>query len=140
MIIVSGKVDGAQELYTTDILAGYSSSTIAWIGSIQLALVLRRVHRSLARTAAHVKHSGGLISGRLFDKGLLKHTVVIGSTLYVFWCVLALHTSLFQVFRVKYVLAHSIFMTSLSRTYWQLLLAQGIGQGLGMGLLCVFIR
>ncbi|CCM04654.1 uncharacterized protein FIBRA_06838 [Fibroporia radiculosa] len=59
----------------------------------------------------------GLPAGRLFDAGYFHHTSVIGSFLYVF----------------------SIFMLSLAdpRRYYQLVLSQGVGMGLGSGLLLV---
>lgn len=55
----------------------------------------------------------GTFSGRATDAGYFKFTLFIGATLEVF----------------------CIFMTSLSTEYWQLFLAQGLGQGIGCGLM-----
>lgn len=55
----------------------------------------------------------GCISGPLFDAGYLKHLIVVGGSLYVF----------------------CMMMTSIATEYWQILLAHGIGVGLGMGLI-----
>ncbi|KAL4864983.1 major facilitator superfamily domain-containing protein [Aspergillus spectabilis] len=55
----------------------------------------------------------GTFSGRATDAGYFKITLTIGAVLELF----------------------SIFMTSLCTKYWQLFLAQGIGQGIGCGLM-----
>ncbi|KAJ6111628.1 hypothetical protein N7523_007689 [Penicillium sp. IBT 18751x] len=55
----------------------------------------------------------GTFSGRATDAGYFRFTLTIGATLEVF----------------------SIFMTSLCTKYWQLFLAQGLGQGIGCGLM-----
>ncbi|KAL4783942.1 major facilitator superfamily domain-containing protein [Aspergillus varians] len=55
----------------------------------------------------------GMFSGRATDAGYFRLTLTIGAVLEVF----------------------CIFMTSLSTKYWQLFLAQGIGQGIGCGLM-----
>ena len=55
---------------------------------------------------------GGLAAGPLFDAGYFKITLVVGLVLISF----------------------SMFMTSLCKTYWQVLLAQGFCIGIGMGL------
>jgi MFS family permease len=55
----------------------------------------------------------GIISGRLTDAGYFRITTIIGAFLVVF----------------------GTFMTSLSQTYWQILLAQGLCTGLGNGFL-----
>lgn len=55
----------------------------------------------------------GCISGPLFDAGYLKHLIIVGGSLYVF----------------------CMMMTSIATEYWQILLAHGIGVGLGMGLI-----
>ncbi|EPS26585.1 hypothetical protein PDE_01522 [Penicillium oxalicum 114-2] len=57
----------------------------------------------------------GTFSGRATDAGFFRITVTIGAILNVF----------------------SIFMTSLCTQYWQLFLAQGLGQGIGCGLMFV---
>ena len=55
----------------------------------------------------------GTFAGRATDAGYFKLVLICGALLEVF----------------------SIFMTSLCTTYWQLFLAQGLGQGLGCGLM-----
>jgi MFS family permease len=57
----------------------------------------------------------GFLSGPIFDRGYLRHLLCVGSFLVVF----------------------GFMMTSLSRTYWQILLAQGFCTGIGAGLLFV---
>ncbi|VDB99736.1 unnamed protein product [Peniophora sp. CBMAI 1063] len=61
--------------------------------------------------------AGGLGSGRLLDMGYFRHTVLIGSLLYTF----------------------SLFMVSLAHPekYYQIFLSQGLGMGLGSGLIYV---
>lgn len=54
----------------------------------------------------------GLAAGPLFDAGYFKATITAGLFMIVF----------------------GMFMTSISNTYWQVLLAQGICVGIGMGL------
>ncbi|TFK51871.1 MFS general substrate transporter [Heliocybe sulcata] len=86
-----------QDYYQTHQLSNYSASSISWIGSLQLAFIFW----------------GGVMTGRLFDKGHMRITVFVGSVLSVF----------------------SLMMTSLASTYYQILLSQGVGLGLGLGLL-----
>lgn len=74
-----------------------SSSNISWIGSIQSFMVLL----------------GGLISGPLYDRGYLKHLIVVGAFGVVF--------------------GH--MMLSLTKEYYQALLAQGFVVGLGAGMM-----
>lgn len=54
----------------------------------------------------------GCIAGPLFDAGYLKSLIFAGGGLYVF----------------------SLMMTSIATQYWQIILAHGLGVGLGMGL------
>ncbi|CAK7220406.1 hypothetical protein SBRCBS47491_004178 [Sporothrix bragantina] len=85
--------------YVTDLLVdkhGGSSNDIAWIGSLQVALLL----------------IGGVVAGPLYDAGYVRQLIAVGLLLIVF----------------------GLFMTSLCTAYWQLILAQGVTVGLGMGL------
>ncbi|KAE9408584.1 MFS general substrate transporter [Gymnopus androsaceus JB14] len=79
----------------------YSSSTVSWIGSTQLWLVM----------------ASGIVSGRLYDQGYFYHLIIGGSVLFVF----------------------SLFMLSLAQPgqFYQIYLAQGIGAGLGIGMIYV---
>ncbi|KAF7349614.1 MFS general substrate transporter [Mycena sanguinolenta] len=90
-----------QDFYTRDYLAQSSSSAISWIGSINAFIVI----------------SGGLISGRLFDKGYFRFLVYGGCLLQSF----------------------SLFMLSLCKReqIYQIFLAQGVGLGLGAGMVYI---
>ncbi|KAJ6529667.1 MFS general substrate transporter [Mycena capillaripes] len=86
-----------QDFYTRDYLTHSSSSAISWIGSINAFIVI----------------SGGLISGRLYDRGYFYHLMWGGSLLQCF----------------------SLFMLSLCKReqFYQIFLAQGLGMGIGAG-------
>ncbi|WQF87048.1 Putative major facilitator superfamily, MFS transporter superfamily [Colletotrichum destructivum] len=55
--------------------------------------------------------AGGIVTGRLTDAGYFHHVTILGAALVVL----------------------GTFMTSISKTYWQVLLAQGLCVGLGNG-------
>ncbi|KAF7348859.1 hypothetical protein MVEN_01406000 [Mycena venus] len=86
-----------QDFYTRDYLTQSSSSAISWIGSISAFILI----------------SGGLVSGRLFDRGHFYLLLCGGSFLQCF----------------------SLFMLSLCgrEQYYQIFLAQGLGLGIGAG-------
>lgn len=86
-----------QAYYEQTLLSTTSPSTIAWIGSIQYALVF----------------IPGLVTGRLFDMGILRVPVVVASA----WVVMA------------------TFLVAECTTYWQFLLCQGFAVGLGCGVI-----
>jgi len=88
-----------------------SSSIISWIGSVQLFLQLAL----------------GPLAGALYDRGYFRHLLCVGSVIYIVW-------SAFSQVRKITKLTHSIFMTSLAKEYWQTMLTQGIGIGIGTGL------
>ena len=88
-----------QAFYTIDYLRHRDPSAIAWIGSTQACLLLIT----------------GVVAGRLYDMGYLRHLVAGGSLLTVF----------------------GFMMTSLSKELWQLVLAQGLCVGFGCGLMFV---
>ncbi|KAF7349617.1 MFS general substrate transporter [Mycena sanguinolenta] len=90
-----------QDFYTREYLAQSSSSAISWIGSINAFIVI----------------SGGLISGRLFDRGYFRFLVYGGCLLQSF----------------------SLFMLSLCKReqIYQIFLAQGVGLGLGAGMVYI---
>ncbi|KII88757.1 hypothetical protein PLICRDRAFT_176302 [Plicaturopsis crispa FD-325 SS-3] len=58
---------------------------------------------------------GGLPMGKLFDMGYMRPIMLVGSIWTVF----------------------CLMMTSLATTYWEILLAQGFGLGLGLGMLFI---
>ncbi|KAJ7820545.1 MFS general substrate transporter [Mycena leptocephala] len=90
-----------QDFYTRDYLTNSSSSAISWIGSVNALLVI----------------SGGLVAGRLYDRGHFYALLYGGSILMCF----------------------SLFMLSLCKPdqFYQIFLAQGLGVGLGAGALYV---
>ncbi|KAJ7763963.1 MFS general substrate transporter [Mycena maculata] len=95
-----------QDYYTLVYLNEHPPSVIAWIGSVQAFLLFAMA----------------IVSGRLFDHGYFRHTLVGGSAIYLV----------------------SLFLLSLAKPhhYYQIFLAQGIGMGIGMGLIflpCVSI-
>ena len=57
----------------------------------------------------------GILTGPIFDRGYVRHLIVTGTFLVVF----------------------GMMMTSLCKSYYQILLAQGICVGMGAG--CLFI-
>ncbi|KAK7018198.1 MFS general substrate transporter [Favolaschia claudopus] len=85
--------------YRRDYLTQSSSSAISWIGSINVFILV----------------SGGLICGRLFDRGYFRHLVYGGIFIQCF----------------------SLFMLSLCQReqYYQIFLAQGLGIGIGAAML-----
>jgi hypothetical protein len=87
---------GVFQTYYTEEL-GETRSTISWVGSLHLWVVL-------AMSA---------FSGRALDAGLFVPALILGSAIQVL----------------------GIFMTSLCRNFWQLLLAQGLTTGLGSGII-----
>lgn len=89
---------GAFQTYYTAILPE-SASTISWIGSTQACLLFAL----------------GLFSGRAFDAGLFRPTVLLGIAIQLV----------------------GIFTMSAAKTYWQLLLTQGICTGVGGGIFFV---
>ncbi|EIM92159.1 MFS general substrate transporter [Stereum hirsutum FP-91666 SS1] len=88
-----------QDFYATTWLSHSTASDISWIGSVGLFLEL----------------SLGLVSGKLYDAGYFRSTVVAGCVLFTF----------------------SFFMLSLTKEnhYYQVFLSQGLGMGLGLSLI-----
>ena len=85
-----------QSYYNDTLLPGTASSSISWIGSLQIFLAF----------------AIGSVSGRALDVGYLRQAVIAGSTLQIL----------------------AIMTASVSSTYWQLFLTQGLCKGLGDGL------
>jgi MFS family permease len=90
-----------QDFYTRSYLTQSSSSSISWIGSINSFMLI----------------SGGLLAGRLFDRGYFYYLMGAGCLLQAF----------------------SLFMLSLCKReqFYQIFLAQGLGMGIGAGLIYV---
>ncbi|KAJ7499842.1 MFS general substrate transporter [Mycena latifolia] len=90
-----------QDFYTREYLTHSSTSAISWIGSINATIAI----------------SGGLLAGRLYDRGYF-YSLLYGG------CI---------------ILSFSIFMLSLCKPdkYYQIFLAQGLGAGIGGGLFYV---
>ncbi|KAJ7635461.1 major facilitator superfamily domain-containing protein [Mycena polygramma] len=90
-----------QDFYTRDYLTESSTSAISWIGSVNALIIW----------------SGGLVAGRLYDRGHF-HLLLCGG------CLL-------QCF--------SLFMLSLCQReqLYQIFLAQGVGLGLGAGIVYI---
>ncbi|KAJ7727338.1 MFS general substrate transporter [Mycena olivaceomarginata] len=89
------------DFYTRNYLSQSLPSAISWIGSINVFII----------------NAGGLVSGRLYDRGHFYLLLYGGSLLQCF----------------------SLFMLSLCKPQklYQVLLAQGIGLSLGAGIVCV---
>ncbi|KAF2762457.1 MFS monocarboxylate transporter [Pseudovirgaria hyperparasitica] len=85
--------------YYASAFPGTTLSALSWAGSTQIFLLL------LIST----------LSGRVFDAGYYRLTLLVGSILQVV----------------------AIFMTSLASQYWQLFMAQGICGGIGAGIIYV---
>lgn len=88
-----------QSFYETTFITTGSSSAIAWIGTIQSALLV----------------FVGVFTGPLYDRGLYRSLLVAGTLLFLL----------------------GMFTLSWSKSFYQVLLSQGICIGLGGGLLYV---
>jgi len=86
-----------QSYYEEQVLPTTSPSTIAWIGSIEYALIF----------------IPGLLTGRLYDMGYVKVPISIASA----------------------TLVTSTFLVAECKTYWQLVLCQGILSGISCGVI-----
>lgn len=85
--------------YQSSLLKGYSSTDIAWPGTLSAVLI----------TAV------GVFTGPLFDRGYIRSLLLVGSFMVVF----------------------GMMMLSLSSSYYQIVLAQGVCVGIGSGLVYV---
>ncbi|THV06304.1 MFS general substrate transporter [Dendrothele bispora CBS 962.96] len=90
-----------QDFYARHYLTNSSASTISWIGSVNAFLVV----------------SGGLVAGRLFDRG------------YFYWL----------LYGGSILISFSLFMLSLAKPnqFYQIFLSQGLGHGIGAGMIYV---
>ncbi|CAK7240762.1 MAG: hypothetical protein STHCBS139747_002209 [Sporothrix thermara] len=83
-----------QEYYETGPLSTYSSSTVAWIPSLQIFFIMAM----------------GPIIGRLFDSYGPRYIILVGTFMHVF----------------------GLMMASISTSYYQLLLSQGVCSAIGV--------
>ncbi|KAF9494658.1 MFS general substrate transporter [Pleurotus eryngii] len=123
---VSLQVDGGARAWCT-LLGGVLMTTVTFGYSNSFGVYQDIYTRSHAASASNVSWIGstqlfflfamGLPAGKLLDLGYLRHTNIVGSIIYVF----------------------SMFMVSLAHTdiYYQVYLSQGLGLGIGAGLLYV---
>lgn len=88
-----------QDFYQRDLLSEYSPSAISWIGTVSATFLI----------------SVGVLTGPLFDRGYVRHIMVLGSFMVVF----------------------GQMMLSLSTKYYQVMLSQGFCVGIGAGLIYV---
>lgn len=95
----SAGVGAFQEYYQRSLLSHYSPSAISWIGTVNATFLI----------------STGVLAGPLFDRGYVRHLMVLGSFMVVF----------------------GQMMLSLSTEYYQILLSQGFCVGIGAGLIYV---
>jgi MFS family permease len=95
----SAGVGAFQEYYQRSLLSHYSPSTISWIGTVNATFLI----------------STGVLAGPLFDRGYVRHLMLLGSFMVVF----------------------GQMMLSLSTEYYQILLSQGFCVGIGAGLIYV---
>ncbi|KAF4588819.1 hypothetical protein EYR40_010374 [Pleurotus pulmonarius] len=105
-----------QDIYTRSQAA--TASNVSWIGSTQLFFLFAM----------------GLPAGKLLDMGYLRQTNLVGSLIYVFSSVNCSSTP----YMYSLALAR-LCMVSLAHTdtYYQVYLSQGVGLGIGAGLLYV---
>ncbi|CZS90426.1 related to monocarboxylate transporter [Rhynchosporium agropyri] len=85
--------------YQRKLLAGYSPSVISWIGTVNSAFLI----------------STGVLAGPLFDRGFVRHLMVLCSIMVVL----------------------GQMMLSLSTSYYQIMLSHGFCVGIGAGLIYV---
>ena len=105
--------------YSHNQLSSYSPSVISWIGSLQLWVFFFSVSISgrYHTTICSKVFNQGAIVGRYFDHYGPRPLLVTGTVIYV----------------------SSVMMTSLCKSYYHYLLAQGALFGLGVGLMCAFL-
>ncbi|TAQ89916.1 hypothetical protein B7494_g1762 [Chlorociboria aeruginascens] len=101
-VITWGPSAGAgafQDYYQRELLAQYTPSAISWIGTVNATFLI----------------STGVLAGPLFDRGYVRHLMLLGSFMVVF----------------------GQMMLSLSTKYYQVMLSQGFCIGIGAGLIYV---
>lgn len=101
--------------YSHNQLSSHSPSTISWIGSLQLWVFFFSVSALIIpdTTKSSKASDQGAVVGWCFDRYGPRPLLVTGAAIYV----------------------SSMMMTSLCKSYYQYLLAQGVLFGLGVGLM-----
>ncbi|KAK4056865.1 hypothetical protein OIO90_002115 [Microbotryomycetes sp. JL221] len=97
---------------------GYVNAFGAYQSYYQLNFLSHKSASDIAwigSTGLAIEYSMAFIAGPLFDRGYFRTLIIVGSLGFTF----------------------CLFMTSLCKEYWQIMLAQGIGLGLSMG--CQFM-
>lgn len=107
-----------QTFYEGDLLSHESPSNISWIGSIQAFLLLLV----------------GVVTGPLFGKPVPYPSPPISSKTDNF-----LDAGLFRplLFTGTFLVVFGMMMTSIATTYWEIILAQAVCMGIGLG--CLFV-
>ena len=95
----SASIGAFQDYYQRTLLAHYTPSAISWIGTVNATFLI----------------STGVLAGPLFDRGYVRHVMLLGSFMVVF----------------------GQMMLSLSTKYYQVMLSQGFCVGIGAGLIYV---
>ncbi|OPB37938.1 Monocarboxylate transporter [Trichoderma guizhouense] len=101
-----------QEYYQTDLLSHYSPSTIAWIPSLLIAIVMGLVSSNIPTVGdtQEVNSVQGPFIGTLYDHFGPRWLLLIGSIMHIF----------------------GVMMASLGTEYYQILLAQGVCSAIGI--------
>jgi MFS family permease len=103
-------------------LSEHSPSQISWIGSFQIFLLF----------------AAALPAGRIYDGGYFRHLLVGGSLLYLFSYATSPCVELYLAWLTNCAMyLCRVFMLSLTKPhhYYQTFLSEGLGTGLGMGLI-----
>jgi len=95
----SSSIGAFQDYYQRELLSHYTPSGISWIGTVNATFLI----------------STGVLAGPLFDRGYIRHLMLLGSIGVVF----------------------GQMMLSLSTEYYQIMLSQGFCMGIGSGLIYV---
>ncbi|KAF7419342.1 hypothetical protein PC9H_001929 [Pleurotus ostreatus] len=125
-LLAAGRLDGGMRAWST-LIGGLCVTTVTFGYANAFGVYQDTYTRSHTASASNVSwigstqlfflHAMGLVAGKLLDMGYFRYTNVVGSVIFVF----------------------SLFMVSLAHPdkYYQVYLSQGVGLGIGAGLLYV---